>query len=135
MVSCNKSKNRTIQHLYKRQAQTQPKSTSETIKITPPSWRQKVRYPTQFNGYYFARNNFSHKAISCRLKMFPRRNVDRSRISQGPNVLHANGNTYFSPLLNQIKCFICNNFGHKASECKSSLLNSSMHHTKEKSNQ
>lgn len=64
--------------------------------------------------------------------MFTRRNLDKSRFGQGPNSLHGNGNNYFSPLMNEIECFRCNNFGHKASECKPSLPNYLLQHTQKK---
>ena len=67
--------------------------------------------------------------------MFPRTNFDLSRVAQGPNIFHANGNNYFCPLMNEIEFFRCNNFGHKASECRSSLPNSFMQHTQDKYNQ
>ena len=73
--------------------------------FTLPSWQKKVKYPTLFYGYCFACNNFGHKAINCRSKMFPRRNFDRSRVAQDSNTLHANGNNSFAPLMNEIECF------------------------------
>lgn len=67
------------------------------------------RHPNFFYGYFFSFGNFGHKAVSCR-KL--NRNV-RMRFNKPRMTMYQNA---FSPLLNDLECHVCNNFGHKASE-------------------
>jgi hypothetical protein len=88
---------------------------------TPSSKLFIPRHPNFFYGYCFYCGNFGHKVVSCRTFRY-NRNVgmilNKPKIAMVQNYF----NNSFSPLLNELEFHICNNFGHKASECRSNML-------------
>jgi hypothetical protein len=75
------------------------------------------RHPKFFYGYCFSCGNFGHKAASCRTFRY-NKNVGMRFNKPQMTMVQNYFNKAFSPLLNEIKCHIGNNFGHKSSECK-----------------
>jgi hypothetical protein len=75
------------------------------------------RHPNFFYGYCFSCGDFGRRVVSCKIFRYYKNVRTRSDKSQKDMVQN-----YFSPLLNDIECHICNNFGHKESECISKLL-------------
>jgi hypothetical protein len=71
-----------------------------------------------FIGYCYSCNNFGHKAVHCKVYgQYNHRNVQRYKNNKY-NTEKRNYNS-FSPLQNfNIECQKCNNYGHKASECR-----------------
>jgi hypothetical protein len=71
-----------------------------------------------FLGYCYFYKNFGHKAIHCKAyRKYNPRNVQR----YGNNKDNAKRRNYisFSPLQDyNVECYKCNNYGHKASECR-----------------
>jgi hypothetical protein len=102
-----------------------------TNRNAPPRRPPTTRYQNMFLGYYFSCHNFGHKSINCRANT--RYNYLRSRdiykttrndyISNKTTQEFADINyNPFSPLMNSnIECYKCNNFGHKAHECRRRL--------------
>jgi hypothetical protein len=97
----------------------------------PPRRPPTTRYQNLFLGYCFSCHNFGHKAINCRANT--RYNYLRSRdiYKTTRNDYISNKTTQefvdinynpFAPLMNSnVECYKCNNFGHKAHECRSRL--------------
>jgi hypothetical protein len=79
------------------------------------------RHLNFFYGYCFSCEKFGHKAVSCRIFRHKRNVRTRFNKSQKTKVQNSFNNA-FSPLLNDLECHICNNFGHKASEYRRKLL-------------
>lgn len=72
-----------------------------------------------FNGKCFSCHIFGHKATPCvAYKTIITREARKQR-----NETEVKKNTYnnFSPLIDEIECSFCNNFGHEESECKRKL--------------
>jgi hypothetical protein len=88
-----------------------------TPRRTPPK-----RYQQLFLGYCFSCHNFGHKALDCKAY---RKNYHKSVQGYGHknnkssrNQRSRNYNS-FSPLQDyNIECYKCNNYGHKASNCR-----------------
>ena len=86
-------------------------------------------YQQLFVGNFFSCNDLGHKEINCR--DYTRNDIMRNRSSYNApkyNYMnnkngnpHGNGNYgSFTPLVNfNIECYKCNNFGHKAHDCRS----------------
>jgi len=92
-----------------------------------------VRYVNFFNGYCFCCSNFGHRAANC---FYNFRNVQR-RMSNNKQMIHQSAYHHtdraslptgrrrfqnrnvnrFECLNNELECYICHNFGHKATEC------------------
>ena len=64
-----------------------------------------MRYNSHFYGYNFSCNDFGHRAIDCRAHA---RNENYSNRIHQPIPL----------FLGQITCFVSDNIGHKAKDCK-----------------
>jgi hypothetical protein len=71
-----------------------------------------------FLGYCYSCNNYGHKAVHCKsYRKYNPRNVQRYENNKN-NAERRNYNS-FSPLQDfNIECQNCNNYGHKASECR-----------------
>jgi hypothetical protein len=71
-----------------------------------------------FLGYCYSCKNFGHKAIHCKAyRKYNPRNVQRYENNKD-NAERRNYNS-FSPLQDyNVECYKCNNYGHKASECR-----------------
>jgi hypothetical protein len=90
-------------------------------RLIPSSKFLIPRNPNFFYEYFFSCDNFGHKAMNCRTFRYNRNIGMRFNKPQMPMVQNSFNNS-FSPLLNELKCHICNNFGHKASKCRSKML-------------
>jgi hypothetical protein len=80
---------------------------------TPPN-----RYRHIFLGYFYSCNNFGHKVVHCiSYRKYNPKNFQRYKKNKN-NVEKRNYNS-FSPLKDyNVECQKCNNYGHKASECR-----------------
>ena len=102
-------------------------------KIVPPRRPPTIRYQNMFLGYCFFCRNFGHKAINYRENAINNylRNRDGYKTSKNDFMSNKNKTSQrfanknynsFAPLMNfNVECYKCNNFGHKAHECKSRL--------------
>jgi hypothetical protein len=106
------------------------------FKIVP--YKQKFSFPTKekddkknrmirrnpsnrnqyiFLGYCYSCNNFGHKEVHYRAYKYNPRNVQR--YENNKNNAEKRNYSSFSPLQDfNIECQKCNNYGHKASECR-----------------
>jgi hypothetical protein len=85
------------------------------------------RYKSFFYGYCFFCSNFGHKAITCSLRCryeqtsYSRNNyLPQQRLRQLSNK-HNNSyehNNHYSLLFSEPKCYVCHNYGHKATDCR-----------------
>jgi len=83
------------------------------------------RHAYIFYGHYYKCHIFGHKFVDCRRIKVERDenyryNKYRNFRSQNSPLKDRN---VFSPLLSEVECLKCNNFGHKASECRSRFEN------------
>jgi hypothetical protein len=81
------------------------------------------RYQHLFLGYCFSCNNFGHKALHCRTYgKKNHKNVLKDMIIRTTRIIIIKENrnyNSFSPLQDyNVECWKCNNYGHKASECR-----------------
>lgn len=89
----------------------------------------KIKYQHLFLGYYFSCNNFGHKAVNCRAYATDDHMRNRNGYNaqnngylnnQSRNFHEDNNYNLFAQLLDyNTKCYKCNNFGHKAYDCRS----------------
>jgi hypothetical protein len=79
------------------------------------------RHPNFFYGFFFSCGNLGHKVVICNTFIY---NINIGMRFNKPqmDMVQNYFNNSFSPLLNELECHICNNFGHKASECKRKVL-------------
>jgi hypothetical protein len=89
-------------------------------KTTPKKVYQNM-YPHIFFGYFFACSNFGHKAMNCRA--YGRKNLRvknyNLKYNQIVNQVKRRNYNSFAPLQEgNLECFICHNYGHKASSCR-----------------
>jgi hypothetical protein len=85
------------------------------------------RYKSLFYGYCFFCSNFCHKAITCSLRCryeqtsYSRNNyLPQQRLRQLSNK-HNNSyehNNRYSILFSELECYVCQNYGHKATDCR-----------------
>ena len=83
------------------------------IRRTPPN-----RYQHIFLGYFYSCNNFGHKVVHCKAyRKYKPRTIQRYENNKN-DVEKINYNS-FSPLQEyNVECHKCNNYGHKANECR-----------------
>ena len=88
-----------------------------TTRIIPPK-----RYQHLFLGYYFSCNNFGHKELNFRsYGKYNYKNVQIYGYKNNKNNNNQENRNYnsFSPLQSyNVECHKCNNYGHKASDCR-----------------
>jgi hypothetical protein len=85
------------------------------------------RYKSIFYGYCFFCSNFGHKAITCSLRCryektsYSRNNyLPQQRLRQLSNKHNNNyeHNNRYSLLFSEPECYVCHNYGHKATDCR-----------------
>ena len=102
-----------------------------------PRGQPRFRYKNVFNGYCFCCSNFGHKAANCvfnfrhlQQRMYSNNQMLQHRVRQSMSkqerhttqppirrrVQDINVNP-FDLLYNELGCYVCHNFGHKASYC------------------
>jgi hypothetical protein len=84
-----------------------------------PRRRPSFRYQNLFHGYYFHCSNFGHNIANCQIKfrdMQLRRSRDKQYLrhkSKHP-MSRQHYTNHFDLLNNELECYSCHNFGHKA---------------------
>jgi hypothetical protein len=87
-----------------------------------PRRRPSFRYQNFFHGYCFYCSNFGHKIANCQIK-FRDMQLRRSRNKQSLQhrtkqpMSRQSCTNHFDLLNNELKCYNCHNFGHKAANC------------------
>jgi hypothetical protein len=96
------------------------------------------RYKDFFYGYCFYCSNFGHKAVNCSLrfrheqsrhprnKYLPQQRMRQPSNKQTQTANHVMAgkrtqikhNNRYDPLFNELECYICHNYGHKAADCR-----------------
>jgi hypothetical protein len=101
-----------------KQKSTPPTKEKEDKKNTVTRRTPPNRYQHIFLGYCYSCNNFGHKAVHCKsYRKYNPKNVQRYKKNKN-NAEKRNYNS-FSPLQDyNVECHKCNNYGHKASECR-----------------
>jgi hypothetical protein len=84
--------------------------------------RPSFKYQNFFYGYYFYYSNFGHNIANCQIK-FRDMQLRRSRNKQDLKhrtkqpMSRQSFTNHFDLLNNDLKCYNCHNFGHKAANC------------------
>jgi transposase InsO family protein len=87
-----------------------------------PRRRPSFRYQNFFHGYCFYCSNFGHKIANCQIK-FRDMQLRRSRNKQSLQhrtkqpMNRQRSTNHFDLLNNELECYNCHNFGHKAANC------------------
>jgi hypothetical protein len=87
-----------------------------------PRRRPSFRYQNFFHGYCFYCSNFGHKIANCQIK-FRDMQLRRSRNKQSLQhrtkqpMSRQSCTNHFDLLNNELECYNCHNFGHKAANC------------------
>ena len=90
----------------------------------PFSQRQSIsRYQNFFYGYCFCCSEFGHKAMDCQFNLknlYKRFQNSHQKVSHPPEErrINNNSNNPYNHLYDEPECYICHNFGHKASDCR-----------------
>ena len=120
VVSHRKSHPRNINSNYLKVSQQRRmnQSTRKQRYLHAPTHEiSSLKYSYLFYGHCYRFNIFGHKVFYCR-----RITVENSRYNKYQNFRSQNSSLRvrnpFSPLINDVECFKCNNFGHKVSECR-----------------
>jgi hypothetical protein len=93
---------------------------NKEYKTTPKKVYQN-KYPHIFFGYFFTCSNFEHKAMNCRAYERKNLRVKNYNLKDNQTVDQVKRKNYnsFTPLQERnLECFICHNYGHKASSCR-----------------
>jgi hypothetical protein len=81
--------------------------------------RPSFRYQNFFHGYCFYCSNFGHKIANCQIKfrdMQLRRSRNKQSLQHRTNrpMSRQSCTNHFDLLNNELECYNCHNFGHKA---------------------
>ena len=101
-----------------KQKSTPPTKDKEDKKNTVTRRTPPNRYQHIFLEYCYSFNNFGHKEVHCKsYRKYNSKNAQRYTKNKN-NVDKRNQNS-FSPLQDyNVECHKCNNYGHKANECR-----------------
>jgi hypothetical protein len=78
-------------------------------------------YQTIFFGLCYARNNFGHKVVNCRVNSKNRNNFEshtQNGYRRRPSETHRRSYNMFESLSTEVEYYMCNNFGHMDKYCR-----------------